>query len=180
MVLTLTVDGRPCSAPVGGTVLHAAREAGVDIPTLCHMDGLEPYAGCRLCLVEVQGVTRPVPACVTEVTEGMVVTTRSERLHEWRKLLLELLLAERTHVCSVCVANGRCELQALAVEHGITHLTVPRRTFPTRVDATQSRFLLDHGRCILCGRCVRACEEYVWDFMGRGPDTRIVCGLDEG
>src|SRR4051794_15330997 len=109
-VITLRVDEHEITAHEDQTVLSAAREAGIQIPTLCHLDGLTDVGSCRLCLVEVAGSPRLAPACVTRVAEGMVVSTQTAKLKEYRRMILELLFAERNHVCSVCVANGRCEL----------------------------------------------------------------------
>ena len=97
---------------------QAATDAGIDIPTLCHLDGLGDVGACRLCLVEVAGTNKLLPACVTKVAEGMEVKTDTERLRKYRLMILELLFAERNHVCSVCVANGHCDLQNLAAEPG--------------------------------------------------------------
>lgn len=113
-VRTLTIDGKLVSARAEQTVLEAARDAGIDIPTLCHLDGVHDVGACRLCLVELGGSGKLVPACVTAVAEEMVVRTDTEQLREYRKMIVELLFAERNHVCAVCVANGACELQDLA------------------------------------------------------------------
>src|SRR4051812_46559264 len=102
-VNTLTIDGKPVTSRAGETLLQAAGEAGVWIPTLCHLEGLSEAAACRLCLVEVEGNPKLVPACVTEAAENMVVRTESPRLREYRKMIIELFLTERNHVCSVCV-----------------------------------------------------------------------------
>src|SRR5208283_152759 len=99
-----------------------ATEAGIHIPTLCHLEGVYDMGGCRLCLVEVAGVPKLLPACTTKVSEGMNVKTDSERLGKYRRMTLELLLAERNHVCAVCVSNGHCELQSLASSHGVDHV----------------------------------------------------------
>ena len=107
-VVTLTVDDKPVSARAGESVLAAATEAGVTIPTLCHLAGVSEAAACRLCLVQVEGRGRLQPACVTAVAEGMVVRTQTATLREYRKMILELLFAEGNHVCAVCVANGNC------------------------------------------------------------------------
>ena len=109
-VKTLTIDGNPVSAAEDASVLDAAREAGIKIPTLCHLDGVYDVGACRLCLVEVEGIPKLLPACTTMVREGWVVHTDSERLQSYRKMVIELLFAERNHVCSACVANGNCEL----------------------------------------------------------------------
>ena len=126
-VKTLTIDGKDVSARAGQTILEVARENDIDIPTLCHLDGLSDVGACRLCLVEIKGSNKLLPACVATVEEGMEVTTNSERLQKHRRTILELLFAERNHVCSVCVANDHCELQALAQTQGMTHVRLPYR-----------------------------------------------------
>lgn len=181
-VSTLSINGLPFAARDDKTILEVAQENDIFIPTLCHFEGLSEVGSCRLCLVEVKGFSRPVPACSYYVREGMEVTTESEMLTEYRKTILELFFAEGSHVCSVCVSNGQCELQALAVKLGLDHLSMPYR-FPRReVDASHERFTLDRNRCILCTRCVRACDEieklHNWDVMGRGINASIVSDLD--
>lgn len=182
-VRTLTIDGKQVSASDGQTVLDAAFEAGIQIPTLCHLEGLGEVGACRLCLVEVEGSPKLAPACVTQVTEGMVVTTSSDRLKEYRRMIVELLFAEGNHICSVCVANGDCELQDLAVSTGVDHIrweyTFPKKT----VDITHKLFGVDHNRCVLCTRCVRVCDEiegaHTWDASGRGAASRVITGLNQ-
>src|SRR3974377_1892553 len=119
---TLTIDGKQVTADESATILEAATDAGITIPTLCHLDGVYDVGACRLCLVEVAGIPKLLPACTTKVSEGMEVITESERLRKYRRLTLELLFAERNHVCAVCVANGKCELQSLAYNEGMDHL----------------------------------------------------------
>jgi bidirectional [NiFe] hydrogenase diaphorase subunit len=182
-VKTLKIDGNDVSARADQTVLEAAKEAGINIPTLCHLDGLSEVGACRLCLVEIVGSSRLFPACVTRVEEGMEVTTQSERLAKYRRAILELLFAERNHICSVCVSNGSCELQNLAQEQGLTHIRFEYRNPKLFVDASHERFTMDHNRCILCTRCVRVCAEIegarTWGVMGRGVDSRVITDLDE-
>ena len=128
-VKTLQIDGQEVSARTGQTILEVAQENDIYIPTLCHMEGLSDVGACRLCLVEIKGSNKLLPACVATVFEGMDVSTNTERLQKHRRTILELLFAERNHVCSVCVANGHCELQAMAQEQGLTHapaLSQPR------------------------------------------------------
>jgi len=127
-VKTLTIDGKEVSARAGQTILEVAREHDIDIPTLCHLDGLSDVGACRLCLVEIKGLNKLLPACVATVEEGMEVSTATERLKKHRKTILELLFAERNHICSVCVANGHCELQTLGQKQGLTHLRLPYRS----------------------------------------------------
>jgi bidirectional [NiFe] hydrogenase diaphorase subunit len=182
-VVTLTIDDRDASARQGQTVLEVAREVGVEIPTLCHLDGLSERGACRLCLVEVAGSPRLSPACVTRVAEGMVVRTSTPRLAEYRRMIVELLLAERNHVCSVCVANGACELQGLAAATGVDHVRFDYLHPQLPVDTSHGRFGVDHNRCVLCTRCVRACDEvegaHTWDVAGRGARSRVITDLDQ-
>ncbi|PJF34924.1 MAG: bidirectional hydrogenase complex protein HoxU, partial [Candidatus Thermofonsia Clade 1 bacterium] len=110
-VVTLKINDQEVSGREDETILDVARENGVDIPTLCYLDGLSAVGACRLCLVEVVGVARLLPACVTRVSEGMEVRTHSERLQRYRRMIVELLFSEGNHICSVCVSNGHCELQ---------------------------------------------------------------------
>src|SRR6202140_2233727 len=182
-VKTLVIDGQNVSARAGQTILEVARENNIDIPTLCHLDGLSDVGACRLCMVEIKGSNKLLPACVTAVEEGMEVTTDSERLQGYRRMILELLFTERNHVCSVCVSNGHCELQMLAQRLGITHVHFPYRYPKEEVDASHDRFVIDHNRCILCTRCVRVCNEiegaHTWDIMGRGIDAKVITDLSE-
>jgi len=182
-VKTLIIDGQEVSARRGQSILEVARENDIDIPTLCHLDGLGDVGACRVCLVEVKGTPKLFPACVTAVYEGMEVTTQSERLQRYRKNILELLFAERNHTCAVCVSNGACELQSMAQQQGLTHIRLPYRNPDLKVDASHERFTVDHNRCILCTRCVRVCAEiegaHVWDLMGRGEACTVISDLHE-
>jgi bidirectional [NiFe] hydrogenase diaphorase subunit len=182
-VKTLVIDGHEVSARDGQTILEVARENDINLPTLCHLDGLSDVGACRLCLVEIKGSNKLLPACVTTVQEGMEVSTETERLKKHRHTILELLFAERNHICSVCVANGHCELQSLGQEQGLTHVRLPYRNPDLPVDASHERFTVDHNRCILCTRCVRVCAEiegaHVWDVMGRGINSIVITDLHE-
>lgn len=182
-VSTLTIDEISVAIHENETILEAAKEAGVRIPTLCHIDGVSDVGACRLCLVEIEGSNKLLPACVTQVAEGMVVQTNTQRLKEYRKMILEMLFAEGNHVCAVCVANGNCELQDLAIETGMDHTRFPYQ-FPQReVDVSHDRFGIDHNRCVLCTRCVRVCDEiegaHVWDVAYRGATAKVVTGLSQ-
>src|SRR6476469_8219167 len=114
VVKTLKIDGRDFSAREHETILDVARQNGIFIPRMCELEGLSTVGACRLCLVEVKGSNKLLPSCVTRVEEGMEVTTTSERLQNYRRMIVELLFAERNHICSVCVSNGHCELQTMA------------------------------------------------------------------
>jgi bidirectional [NiFe] hydrogenase diaphorase subunit len=182
-VKTLIIDGQELSARSGQTILEVARENEINIPTLCHLEGLSAVGACRLCLVEIKGSNKLLPACVATVYEGMDVSTDTERLRKHRRVILELLFAERNHICSVCVSNGHCELQALAQSQGLTHISLPYRNPALAVDASHERFTVDHNRCILCTRCVRVCAEiegaHIWDVMGRGIDSIVITDLHQ-
>src|ERR1700757_3891101 len=183
MAKTLSINDQHVSAEDGQTLLEAALDSGIKIPPLCRLEGLSEVGACRLCLVEIAGSAKLQPACVTKVVEGMEVKTDTERLRKYRLMILEMLFAERNHICSVCVANGHCELQSLAQEQGLTHVRLPYRNPELPVDASHERFTADHNRCILCTRCVRVCAEvegaHVWDVMGRGINSMVITDLHE-
>jgi bidirectional [NiFe] hydrogenase diaphorase subunit len=180
-VRTLEIDGRMVTGVQGESIFNVAWNNGISIPRLCHVGSLTDVGACRLCLVEVEGQTRLQPSCMTPVREGMVVRTNTPALQENRKWVLELLLAERNHICSVCVANGACELQDLASSLGVDHVRVAYRSPQLNIDLTHDRYGLDHNRCILCTRCVRVCDEvegaHTWDVAGRGVNSKIICDL---
>jgi bidirectional [NiFe] hydrogenase diaphorase subunit len=182
-VKTLTIDGKPVSAGADQTILEAAREVGVSIPTLCYLEGISEVGACRLCLVEVGAGGRLMPACTTRVAEEMEVRTDTERLRSYRRMIVELLFAERNHICSVCVANGHCELQNMAVRVGMDHVRFDYLSPACDVDVSHERYGLDHNRCILCTRCVRVCDEvegaHTWDVSGRGTWARVITDLNQ-
>ncbi len=182
-IRTLAIDGIDVSARADQTILEVAREHGIFIPALCNLEGLHPVGACRLCIVDVKGSRRPLPACITTVEEGMEVSTNSPRLDRYRRTVLELIFSERNHTCSVCVVNGHCELQAMAERLGMTHVHFPYLYPKLSVDASHERFVLDHNRCMLCERCMRVCDEiegaHTWDMMGRGIGSRVITDLNE-
>lgn len=182
-IKTLQIDGKDVSAREGQTILEVARENGAFIPSLCNLPGLTPVGACRLCLVEVKGQRKLLPACITAVQEGMEVVTDSERLAAYRRTVLELIFSERNHICAVCVSNGNCDLQALAQRLNMTHVHFPYLYPRLGVDASHERFVADHNRCILCARCVRVCDEiegaHTWDILGRGLDCRVITDLNQ-
>ncbi len=182
-VKTLKINGVDIGGRAEQTILEVAREHEIDIPTLCHLEGLSDVGACRLCLVEVKGINKLLPSCTTLVEEGMEVTTHSERLMKYRRMVLELLFSERNHVCSVCVSNGHCDLQDLGRQLGITHVRYRYRYPRLNVDASHQRFVSDQNRCILCTRCVRVCDEiegaHTWDVMGRGISSQVITDLNQ-
>ncbi len=182
-VITLTIDGHAISAHDDQTLLEVAREHGIEIPTLCHLDGLGDVGACRLCLLEIEGTPRLSAACTTRPQEGMVVRTTSERLERYRRTIIEFLASEGNHHCAVCVSNGHCELQELAVRTGLEYVRVPY-LYPTKaLDASHPDFVMDHNRCVLCTRCVRVCDEvegaHTWDIANRGIACTIIAGLNQ-
>jgi len=175
--VSVKIDGEFVPALEGQTILEVARAAGKYIPTLCWLENITPMGGCRLCIVEIAGVGRLFPSCTTPVQDGMSVTTHSEKLTNYRRITLEFLLSERNHQCAICVSNNHCELQALALRLGVTHVRYPYSFPKLAVDASHERYVLDHNRCILCTRCVRVCAEVegarVFEVSGRGIRSMV-------
>lgn len=182
-VVTLKINNQDVSGNDDETILQVARDHGIPIPTLCHLEGLTNIGACRLCLVEVEGSNRLVTACVTTVREGMVIHTDSPRLQAWRRMIVEMLFAEGNHICAVCVMNKHCELQSLAQSLGIDHIRMSYRFPKAKVDASHQRFAVDHNRCVLCTRCVRVCAEVegaqTWGVMGRGVESRVITDFNQ-
>lgn len=160
-MVNITINGQKVSALAGSTVLEAAEQAGIEIPTLCHHPALAPIGACRMCLVEIKGQRTLQTACTFPITEGMEVQTESPQVVQARKFVLDLLFSERNHYCMYCEMSGDCELQSLGYRYGVDHWVYPTYTKRFPVDATRAYFLMDHNRCILCRRCVRACSELV-------------------
>ncbi len=179
----LKIDNIEVTVPEGTMILQAARSNGIAIPTLCDVEGLTGYGGCRLCMVEIHGSPKLFAACVTPVSMGMEVVTQSDKLREYRKMAVQFILAERTHICSVCVANNACELQKLANELGVDHVMFEREWTSFPIDSTHDFLVLDRNRCILCTRCVRVCDEiegvHTLDLKNRGKDEQVIVDLDD-
>jgi [NiFe] hydrogenase diaphorase moiety small subunit len=178
--VTLTIDGVAVKAQAGQKVIEAADAAGVYIPRLCHKPGLEPFGSCRVCTIMANG--RPCSACTTPVAEGMVVENETESLQNFRTQIIEMLLVEGNHFCMFCEKSGDCELQAVAYRFGITAPRFPYQWPQREVDASHPDILIDHNRCILCGRCVRTSRDldgkHVFDFVGRGREKKIGVNAD--
>src|SRR4030043_2378728 len=180
--VTLKIDGVEVTVPEGTTILKAAKDIGIIIPTLCNLEGLTSYGGCRLCLVEIMGSPKLFPACSTPVSTGMEVITQLNKLREYRKMAVQMLLSERTHICSVCVANDHCELQSLANQLGVDHVMFERNWTSEEIDSTHDFLVIDRNRCILCTRCLRVCDEiegvHTLDLKLRGKDAQAIMDLD--
>jgi [NiFe] hydrogenase diaphorase moiety small subunit len=173
--ITITIDGVEVQGRRGQTIIEAADEAGVYIPRLCYLKGLIPHGSCRVCTVLVNG--RPQSACTQPIAEGMIVENETEKVTKARRNIIEMLFVEGNHFCMFCEKSGNCELQALAYRFGITAPKYPYQ-FPQReVDASHPDILVDHNRCILCARCIRASRDLdgknVFQFVGRGPHKRV-------
>jgi len=181
-MVNLTIDGKKIEVKEGTTVLNAARQGGIEIPTLCEHPELTPYGGCRLCLVEVEGAKTLQPSCTLPVSNNMVVKTDTEKIREARKFVLTMIFSERNHFCPYCqVSGGDCELQNAAYNEGMTHWPIQPNWKPYPVDASHPFIVLEHNRCILCRRCVRACGELIGNFTlgfeDRGADSSLVADL---
>jgi len=183
-VITLEVNNRPIQARPGETLLTAMRRAGISVPTLCNIEELTPTGACRLCVVEVEGQRNLVPSCAFPVAEGMKVQTHSPRAVRARKTIVELLLANHPDDCLYCVRNNNCQLQSLAAELGVRQ----RRYFGARpvhhADTSSASLVRDPAKCILCGKCIRVCEEIqgvsAIDFLNRGSLARVGTAFDQG
>jgi bidirectional [NiFe] hydrogenase diaphorase subunit len=182
-MVNLTINSKSVQVAHGQSILDAARAAEIHVPTLCHLQGVADVGSCRLCLVDVAGTDHAVPACVTHVEDGMNVTTDSPRLRGYRRVTIELLFAGRNHVCAVCVSNGHCELQNLAVEVGMDHARLEYSFTRLPIDVSHEQFGIDHNRCVLCTRCVRVCADiegaHTWNLQGRGHDALVVTDLHQ-
>jgi len=182
--IRLSIDNREVEAEEGTTVLRAAREAGIEIPSLCDDEDLSHAAGCRLCVVEVEGSRNLVASCAYPVAPNMVVRTGSDRVLAARKLTVELLLSDHPANCMVCEKSGDCKLESLAYSMGIsaTRFEGERHHYP--VDESNPFIVRDYNKCVLCQRCIRACEEIqgnsAIDYAYRGFHTKVSVAFDRG
>ena len=183
-MVTIEVNGKDVSAEANETLLDALRRADVHVPTLCHIKNLFPTGACRMCVVEVDGAQNLVPSCAFPVADGMKVQTHSPRVLRARTTLLELLLANHPDDCLYCVRSGDCELQRLAQFLGVRKRRFFNLTEARHIDISSQSIIRDQAKCILCGRCVRVCDEVMGvaaiDFIGRGSQTRIGTAFDFG
>lgn len=184
--VSLTIDGHRVTAPAGTSILRAAAEAGINIPKLCATDSLEPFGSCRLCLVEIEGRRGTPASCTTLVEEGLVVTTENAKLNKLRKGVMELYISDHPLDCLTCSANGNCELQDTAGQVGLREVRYGFEGENHRdacADTSNPYFTFDPKLCIVCNRCVRACEETQGTFAltidGRGFEARVSAGQDQ-
>jgi len=182
--INIMIDSKQISASPSQTILEAAKEAGIKIPTLCAYGHIKPYGSCRLCIVEIDGKKGFSTSCTTLVQEGMVIRTQSEQINKIRRNILELYLSEHDFDCTTCANNLRCELQEAASLLGIREIRYKSKTHIKNViDSSNPYFEFDSSKCIMCARCVRACEEIQGNFaltiMARGFDSYVSPGLSD-
>ncbi len=183
-MLTIEVNNRKIEAKSGEMLLDTLKRNGITVPTLCHMENLFPTGACRMCVVEVEGERALVPSCAYPVRDGMKVQTHSPRALRARKTIIELLLANHPDDCLYCVRSGHCDLQGLANELGVRERRYSGGKNEYHVDSSNPSIVRDPAKCILCGKCVRVCEEVqavaAIDFVGRGSKTMVGTAFSEG
>ena len=183
-MVNVTIDGRKLQAPKSATVLTAAQAAGINVPSLCYHPELRPEGACRVCVVEVEGAKTLVASCVYPVNEGMVVHTNTAAVREARKTVVELLLANHPQDCLSCQRNTNCELQTMAADLGIRKVRFDGVKKNLPLDANNPSLVRDPNKCILCGRCIKACSDRqgvnVYSFAKRGFDTVVAPAFEVG
>jgi len=182
--MKIEVNGKEVLAHKGETILQMLQRIGISVPTLCHMKNLFPTGACRMCVVEVEGYPGLIPSCAYPVEEGMNIQTHSPRAIRARKTIVELLLSNHPDDCLYCVRNGECELQKLAEELGVRKRRYSGSHNNYIIDTSSPSIIRDPSKCILCGKCVRVCEEIqgvsAIDFIGRGSNTIVGTAFHEG
>jgi NADH-quinone oxidoreductase subunit G/NADP-reducing hydrogenase subunit HndD len=182
--VNIQVNGQAVEAKKGETILSALRRAGIKVPTLCYLEGLAPSGACRMCVVEVEGFGGLVPSCSYPVAEGMKIESNSPRVLAARRTIIELLLANHPDDCLYCVRNGKCDLQTLAIEHGIRTRRYAGARIEREKDISGPSIQRDPEKCILCGKCVRVCEEVqgvaAIDFVQRGSKSLVGTAFNRG
>lgn len=180
--VTLTINGIQVQVPSDYTVLEAAKEAGIDIPTLCYLKDINEVGACRVCLVEVEGARSLQASCVLPVSEGMVIKTNTKHVRETVKNTVELILANHNRECLTCFRNKNCELQTLSEELGIEEVSYEGEKRVGTIDEKSHSIVRDASKCILCGRCVNVCRDVqkigVLDFTNRGFNTEVAPAFD--
>jgi predicted molibdopterin-dependent oxidoreductase YjgC len=177
-MINVTIDGRDIDVAEGTTVLEAAKQLEIAVPTLCHDDRLQPFGACRLCIVEISGMPKPVTSCTTPVTDGMFVKTQSAKLFRLRKTTVELLLSDHPNDCMTCIGTGDCKLQELAYQYGIKeNRFAGEMRDHHRIDANPF-IVRQQDKCVMCGLCVRVCEEVqgvgAIGFAERGFESKVI------
>jgi len=180
--ISINVNGKDYEVDPGQTVLQACTSLGFDIPNLCWHPRTEVYGGCRLCIVEIEGMRGLPISCGTDVRDGMVIRTDTEDIHQVRKMVVELLIASGDHNCMTCEMNGACTLQRLAYQYGIDKPRFELKGEPLPIDDDNPFIIRDYSKCILCGRCLRVCNEVIGqgaiNFINRGFSAKVACMED--
>ena len=181
-MVNILINNRPYSVPKGSTILEAARYAGIEIPTLCYLKEINQIGACRICMVEVKGARSLVAACVFPVNEGMEIFTNSEKVRHSRKMTLELILSNHDRKCLSCVRSGTCELQKLCKEYGVdVEDRFDGENVRYSIDDSAAHMIRDNNKCILCRRCIAACDQQGVSVIGanaRGFDTHVSSAFD--
>ncbi|MCL4457545.1 MAG: molybdopterin-dependent oxidoreductase [Nitrospirae bacterium] len=181
-MVNLKIDGKEIKAPEGTNLIDAAEIGGVHIPNLCYLKGLKGIGACRLCLVEIEGMKSPMIACTTKVKEGMSVDTKTEKVQEVRKFVIDLILSMHPLDCMTCTKAGVCNLQQYAYDFELKESSFTRKKFGFAIDEANPFIKRDPDYCVLCGRCVRVCKDQgtnVLEFMGRGVGSKVVTANDK-
>ena len=184
--VTLEIDGMSVQVPAGTSVMRAAAEAGVSVPKLCATDTLEAFGSCRLCLVEIEGRAGTPASCTTPVAEGMKVRTQTGKLKTLRRGVMELYISDHPLDCLTCSANGDCELQDMAGAVGLREVRYGydgANHLDAKKDESNPYFTFDPAKCIVCSRCVRACDEVqgtlALTISGRGFESKVSASIEE-
>ncbi|MFQ5455704.1 MAG: formate dehydrogenase subunit alpha [Nitrospirota bacterium] len=182
-MITARINDKEITVVEGTTILEAAKSAGIDIPHLCHNEKFSIFGGCRICLVEVAGIEKPVASCSTYIADDMVVKTSTERIRRLQKRIIEFLLSDHPNECISCDACGNCRLQDLAYKFGVKGDIFNGEKRDQKTEDTNQFIIRDFNKCILCGKCVRVCDEIrgvgAIAFTGRGFDSKIAASFDD-
>jgi iron-only hydrogenase group A len=183
MLIDIQVNNKIIQAKTGETILETLSRNGIKVPTLCRMENFTPTGACRMCVVEVEGKSGLIPSCSYPVEESLKIKTHSPRVLKARKMLVELLLSNHPDDCLYCASNGNCELQDMAVELNIRERRISGEKTKANIDQSSPGIVRDPAKCILCGRCVRVCEEILgvstFDFYKRGNKTAITTSMNK-
>ncbi|KLO23589.1 ferredoxin [Marinitoga sp. 1197] len=186
--MKITINNREYDMPENITILEAVKKANIKIPTLCYIENMEPYGGCRLCVVEVEGSKTLVPSCAVNISDGMKIKTHSKKVRKVRKTIMQLIVASHGISCELncltCPRSTTCELKIIAEEIGVTKINIPSVEKKLPSDFSSFSIVREPTKCIVCGRCIRACSNIqgvnIFTFANRGPNTIVTTFLDEG
>jgi len=182
--MKIEINHQSINMPAGISILDACKSVNINIPTLCYLEDLFPSGSCRMCVVEIAGMKNLVTSCSTQITEGMKIFTHSNRVIAARKSILELLLSNHPDDCLYCDKNNSCELQKLSAELGVRNRNFSKHSIEKEIDKSSPSLVRDPSKCILCGRCVRVCEERqtvsAISFIKRGSQTKVTTAFDGG